>query len=391
MACGYISSNDNRLYVASELTYGQVAAIEGRHRIPAVKLTVRQQLERPARRDKTGTRTYPGTPVGLRKQTTYELTTYMTGWSDPTMEPCHGPLVQAATGGAALMYAGAVAANNTNPQLLAYASAHGLVPGQAVTFGGEIRFVSSIVDIKVVELNAPFSVMPSEGSPIGATATYRPATTLDSLSVFDYWNPSAAVQRVLSGAAVDQMKININGDYHQFVFSGTAQDAIDSTSFMPGQGDLAEFPAEPAVEQFDYTIIPGHLGQAWMGPTLDRFYTITSAEITIDNDIQTRASEFGSDGPRCISPGMRTVTADVQLFQLNDEATRGLYEAARQASPISLMFQLGQEPSQLAGVYLPSVIPEVPEFEDSESRLQWKFATCRAQGTGDDEIFIAFG
>jgi len=315
----------------------------------------------------------------------------MTGWSDQSVEPCHGPLVQAATGGAAMMYAGGLAGANSNPQLLGFATPHGLAPGQAVTFGGEIRFVTSIVDPQVVELTAPFTVTPSEGSPIGATATYQPATTLDSVSLFDYWGPNAAVQRILSGAAVNQMKISLNGDYHQFVFSGSAQDAIDSTSFMPGQGDLAEFPTEPALDQFDYTIIPGHLGQAWLGASPDRYYTITSAEITIDNGIETRAREFGSDGPRCISAGMRTVTADVQLFQMNDDATRGLYQAARQNSPISVMFQLGQESGQLAAVYLQSVIPEVPEFDDSETRLQWKFAMCRAQGTGNDEIYIAFG
>ena len=55
------------------------------------------------------------------------------------------------------------------------------------------------------------------------------------------------------------------------------------------------------------------------------------------------------------------------------------------------MFQLGQQSGQLAACILQSVIPEVPEFDDSESRLQWKFSTCRAQGTGNDEVYIAFG
>ncbi len=391
MACGYISSNDNRIYIAPELTYGQVSAVESSNRIPAVKFAVRQQLQRPNRRDKTGTRTYPGTPAGLRKQTSFELTTYMTGWTDQESEPCHGPLFQACTGGAPMIYAGGIAAESTNPKLLAFAAPHTLVPGQAVTFGGEIRFVASIVSAQEVELNAPFTVTPGAGSPIGVTATYQPGTTLDSVTLFDFWNPSAAVQRIVSGAAVDQMKISLNGDYHEFVFSGPARDVIDSVSFEPGQGELTEFPAEPALEQFDYSIIPGHLGQAWLGNAPDQYFTITSAEITIDNGIETRAREFGLDGPRCISPGMRTVTADVQLFEMNDEATRGLYQAARQTSPIAVMFQLGQQAGQLVGVYMKTVIPEVPEFDDSESRLQWKFSTCRAQGTGNDEVFIAFG
>jgi hypothetical protein len=55
------------------------------------------------------------------------------------------------------------------------------------------------------------------------------------------------------------------------------------------------------------------------------------------------------------------------------------------------MFQLGEQEGQLLGVYLKSVVPEVPEFDDSEPRLQWHFRDSRAQGTVDDEIALAFG
>jgi hypothetical protein len=55
------------------------------------------------------------------------------------------------------------------------------------------------------------------------------------------------------------------------------------------------------------------------------------------------------------------------------------------------MFQLGQQAGQLFGVYLKSIVPEVPEYDDSETRVQWKFQNCRAQGTADDEVVLAFG
>jgi len=42
-------------------------------------------------------------------------------------------------------------------------------------------------------------------------------------------------------------------------------------------------------------------------------------------------------------------------------------------------------------VYLQSVIPEVPQFDDSANRLQWVFQPSRAQGTVDNEIAVAFG
>jgi hypothetical protein len=55
------------------------------------------------------------------------------------------------------------------------------------------------------------------------------------------------------------------------------------------------------------------------------------------------------------------------------------------------MFQLGEQPGQLLAIYLKSVIPEVPEFDDSGNRLQWQFRPARAQGTVDDDIAVAFG
>jgi hypothetical protein len=85
------------------------------------------------------------------------------------------------------------------------------------------------------------------------------------------------------------------------------------------------------------------------------------------------------------------VTAAFELFSQDDTNTQGLYQAARQQLPISVMFQLGESQGQLMGIYLKNAIPVVPEFDDSKNRLQWKFRPSRAQGTVDDEIAVAFG
>jgi hypothetical protein len=39
---------------------------------------------------------------------------------------------------------------------------------------------------------------------------------------------------------------------------------------------------------------------------------------------------------------------------------------------------------------MPNVIPEVPEFDDRNPRLEWAFGMSQANGTLDDEIRIAF-
>src|SRR5204863_6230219 len=123
----------------------------------------------------------------------------------------------------------------------------------------------------------------------------------------------------------------------------------------------------------------------------DRFYSLTKASVSLHNAIDLRQKEFGSSMPHCFSGGRRTVEASFTMFEQDDAATKGLYQAARQQSPIEVMFQLGQQSGQLFGVRMKSVIPQVPEFDDSEGRLQWTFASSRAQGTVDDEISVAFG
>ncbi len=389
----YVLSSANRLYVALEQGYGQAPAVAAENRIPAVKLAAQQRLERPERRDKTGSRTFPGTPWGLRRRTNYELKTYMTAWGEQSQPPCYGPFFEAGLGGAPLSFNGGTAGENSSGKILNFSAVHGLAVGQAVTFGAEIRFVVSIISDTSVELNAPFTLAVSAGSPIGKTVTYGPQTELGSVSLFDYWSPATAVQRIICGAGVDRIRVTVNGDYHEFEFRGPAKDIIDSASFAAGQGELQSFPGEPAVEELDYSIIPGHLGEAWLGAAPDLFYTVTGAELVVDNDLEVRNREFGCKmvPPFAISPGRRRVTLNLELYEQDDDATKALYQAARQQSPVAVMFQLGQQAGQLFGVYLKSVVPEVPEFDDSDRRLEWRFRDCQAQGTVDDEIYIAFG
>ena len=387
----YISSNANRFYCGAEAAYGQVPPITADNRIPAVKLSAKQQLEVTNRKDKTGSRTFAGLPSGGRRRTTYQLSTLLTTWAGGPSSPSYGPLFQAALGSDAVICQGGTIAGGSTSTTLVFAAPHGLSAGQGVSYLGEIRFVTTVPGNLSVQLNAPFSTAPAAGSSTGPTATYFPSTDLPTASVFDYWAPTSAVHRILCGAAVDQMSVQVNGDFHQFDFSGMAQELVDSSSFSGGIGQLSAFPAEPALGTFDYSIVPGHLGQVWLGNGPDRFLTLTSAQLELNNNLDLRAREFGSNLPRAVSPGIRAVSLDFELYQQDDSVTQSLYQAAKQQSPISAMIQLGQQPNQLFGVYLKSLIPQVPEYDDGENRLKWHFRSSRAQGTVDDEIVVAFG
>jgi len=386
----YISSNANRWYCAKESTYGQIAAITATNRIPAVSMTAQVQLAKSQRKDKTGSRTWAGLPQGMRTQASFDLKTYMRDWADPTTLPPHGPLFEAAMGMPGNLWAGGTPTSGTTSSVV-FGAPHGLAPGQAIVSGGEVRFVAAVADPMTIVLNAPLSAAPVPGLPLGPSATYSLTSALPSVSLFDYWDPATAVQRVITGAAIDQATIRLNGDFHEFEFKGSAQDIVDSASFASGQGFAVTFPPEPTVAAYTYSPIPGNLGEVWLGVIPNQFLTVSSASVQIKNNIDLRTKEFGTSLPQGIAPGQREVSISLELFSGDDSATLSLYQAARQRSPMEVMFQLGQAGGQLLGIYLTSVVPVVPEFDDSQNLLQWKFEDSRAQGTMDNEIIIAFG
>ena len=212
---------------------------------------------------------------------------------------------------------------------------------------------------------------------------------LPSVTLYDYWDPVTTASRLLPGAAVDSLQIVVNGDYHGFSFTGPAANLLDTVSFAPGESGLQGFPAEPALGSFDYSIVPGHLGQAWLGGA-DQFFTLTAANVELKNNLELRTKEYGSSYPLAVVPGPRQVGSTFTLFAQDDAQTNAIYAAAKNRTPVPAMLQLGQQTGQLMGIYMPAVVPEIPAFDDSETRLQWQFKKNLAQGVANDEIYIAF-
>jgi hypothetical protein len=385
----YISSNANRFYAAVETAFGSPAVVAASNRFPAVSLQAQQLLRFGKRLDKTGTRTYLGSPVSARRQTAFETRTYLTSWNG-SGEPCYGPLLHAALGAPAQIAQGlTVASAQSGPQLQTIAP-HGLSTGSAVSSGNEIRFVAAVLDPSTIVLNAPFSAALDANTVLAPAVTYKLATTLPSLTLYDYWDPTSAVSRMITGAAVDVFQVLVNGDYHELSFTGPAADLLDSHSFVPGAAGLSSYPAEPALSAFDYSIVPGHLGQVWLGSAMNQFFTLTEASIEIKNNIEVRNQEFGSSYPRAVAPGPREVITKFMLFAQDDTQTKDLYAAAKQRSQVAAMLQLGQRQGQIMGIFLPKVTPEIPNYHDSETRLLWEFKNNLGQGVSNDEAYIAF-
>ncbi|MCB9385101.1 MAG: hypothetical protein H6509_10825 [Bryobacterales bacterium] len=389
---GCVLSNQNRFYAGLESTFGQIPTVSAAARFAGTRLGIRQRVETPRRRDKTGGRTYTGAAPGARRYTSFDVSAYPVVRATPSTAPSMGPLVQAAMGAAPVVFSGGVAGSGSSVNTVVFSSAHGLVKGQAFGFNGELRFVETVSSTTSVLVNAPLSSAPAAGQTLTGAVTYFLADSLPSASVFDYWDPSTVVSRVLNGASVDRFRLKVNADYHQLELSGEAQDVLDSVTFVSGEGGLSSFPTEPSGTVTTLTPIPGNLGQAWLGtPSASRFYSVTAATVELDNDIDMRTREFGSLTPQCATAGLRRVTADIDLYETDDEAARSLYAAARNEAAIQVMFQLGEAAGAMIGVYLPQVVPQLPEFDDGRRILQWRFRDSRAQGSTNDEMVVAFG
>lgn len=386
----YVLSNSNRYYAALESAYGVVPAISASDRIPGARLAIATQKSAPKRRDKTGTRTFLGTPGTSRKVTGYEFETSLMAQDSGSLPPAAGRMVQAALGGTPKQTQAQAATVSGGGLQVDFPAPHGLGEGSAVSVNGELRFVESVPSSTTVLVCAPFTKS-SGAVVVFPSVSYSPAKSLPSVSLFDYWDPSATVQRVVRGAGVDEMEIQVDGTEHRMTFRGPAAEHIDSASFQAAAGSLSAFPAEPAVEAQTWAPVPGHLGQAWLGNSVAQVLTLTKAQIHVKNNLQARGFEFGSQYPLALSPGEREVGVQFEVYSTDESVFAELYQAARTETPIPLTIQLGDQPGSMAAIHVKTFVPQVPSFDDGETRLLWSFASSRAQGTGDDEIYFAFG
>ncbi len=326
----YIRSNSNRFYAAVEPSFGVAAQVTSSDRFPATRVRAQQVVESTSRLDKTGTRTMTTAAFDGRRRTAFEVRTYLSTWASTAQVP-YSSLFQAAMGADAEVGQSLLIDSALSSVTFKTTTPHGRAVGSAVSDGQEIRFVTSVVDQYQLTVNAPFSRLLASGTQLTPTVTYRLATDLPSISIYDYWDPITAVSRIVTGAAVNTMEISVNGDQHEFTFTGPAADLVDSATFTTGTAGLDGFPAEPGIQPTRPGAVPGHLGQAWLGGTASQFFTVTEATIQLQNSIELRNQEFGSSYPRAAVPGFRQVNTTFSLFAQDDSQTLALYSAAKTA------------------------------------------------------------
>ena len=124
----------------------QTPTIASRNRLPAVKLSIKHGTEKVNRRDKVGGRSFAGLPTGTAAETEYQLRTLSDGLercrlSSPATGHSFGPQwarrlarIRSIDRGRQLRIAAPVQRQSR------------LGCGQGVSVGGELRFVTAVVD-----------------------------------------------------------------------------------------------------------------------------------------------------------------------------------------------------------------------------------------------------
>lgn len=387
MASEYISSLSNRIFLKSETDFPDLSTMAEAELAPVTTFALSSNRRQLFRRDKTGFRSEAPVLGPQRELLEFNLESYGTGWSGNAGKPAVAPLLESGMGNSITMGSSLIVASASNMNVTLTADA-ALSIGMGLAAGSEIRFIASIAGPRDFTLNAPFTAQLSNGSTLDLCANLAPGDSVRSMSILDTWAPAQAVQRFITGAVADQMRIRVNNDFLEIETKGYARSLYDNVSGVGGANFV--FPDTPAAGQSAISApIAGHLGQVWIGSPASRFCTLTQAELRIDNNIEPRTDEFGCYETKGFVLGRRKVSLDLTIFERNDLLSQLLYSNAVLNQPVSVMLQMGTQPGSLFAIYLPAVLFPVPAFNDAQPRLLWQFRNALAMGASNDEVFIA--
>lgn len=387
MANEYIASSSNRIYVKSENDFPELNNMADAEVAPVTSFALTSNRKLLYRRDKTGFRSESPVMGPQRELIEFTLESYGTGWSGGTFKPPIAPMLESAMCESTQLGAAFTVQSNSGTSVTLDADAV-ISVGMGLAFGSEIRFVESVSGPRDFTLNAAFSIQLAAGATLDGCANLASGDATRTMAILDTWAPSQAIQRYVTGAITDQMRIRVNNDFLEFALRGFARNLYDNVSGVGG--DDFEFPSAPnGSTPLVNSPIAGHLGQAFIGFPVSRLCTLTSAEVRVENNIEPRTDEFGCFQTKAFVLGRRRVSLDLTVFERNDELSQALYAKAVNNEPVPVMLQIGNQPGSMFAIYLPSVLFPVPAFNDSETRLLWQFRNAVAMGLQNDEIFIA--
>ncbi len=387
MANEYIASLSNRIFIKSEIDSPTLNNMAEAEIAPITLFELSSNRKQLYRRDKTGFRSESPVMGPQRELIEFNLESYGTGWAGGSSKPAIAPILESGLCQSAALTPSLAVQSSAGTSITLQADAS-LQIGMGLSFGSEIRFIESISGPRDFTLNAAFSVQLASGAQLDGCANLSLGESVNPMSILDSWAPSQSIQRFVTGAVTDLLKVSINNDFLEISAKGYARNLYDNVSGIGGSE--FQFPATPTNSSaLGNSPIAGHLGQAFIGVPAARLCTLTQAELRIDNNIEPRTDEFGCFSTKAFVLGRRKVSLDLTIFERNDELSQALYAKAVNNEPVPVMLQMGNQPGSMFAIYLPSVLFPVPAFSDAQPRLLWQFRNAIAMGLQNDEVFIA--
>jgi len=299
--------------------------------------------------------------------------------------------LQAALGAPAQIAQGlTLAAAQTGPQLQTLAP-HGLAVGSAVSSGDEIRFVAAVLDPSTVVLNVPFSAALDANTVLAPAITYMLSTTLPSLTLYDYWDPTTATSRMVTGAAVvcfpsaDQRRLS------RIFVQRPGRRSARFLQLRAGYRRIEHLSPRAGARHLRLLHCTGHLGQVWLGSAMNQYFTLDASKYRDQEQPCGKGPGVWLLLSAGSGAGPREVITKFTLFAQDDTQTKDLYAAAKQRTQISAMFAARAEARPNHGYPSCRALPRKFQITtDSETRLLWEFKNNLGQGVSNDEAFIAF-
>lgn len=228
----YVLAPQQRAYAKIEATFGVNPGLAAGNGFRFMRLEPAKPQEYILRRDKQGTRTFPGVVPGGRRRGDLPIDAHVIPNGAAGTKPDMDPFYQAAFGTAGTTWVGnTVGAGSTTTSIVFVDNSQPLTVGQFISYNGEARYVTAYNSSTfTATVTPPFSFAPPAATVMGSSFNYLLGTNLPSVTIGSYWDPSTAEQDLITGWVCQTMRLTINTETTDVAFTGQAQDRQDNIS-----------------------------------------------------------------------------------------------------------------------------------------------------------------
>jgi hypothetical protein len=216
-----------------------------------------------------------------------------------------------------------------------------------------------------------------------------------SLTIWDYWTPTNATQKVSIGSVVNQLSIDATGQDPIIELSGPSLWVLTTDEFPDADaialGGLSSFPANPSAPVTNGNMVSLQDGSATLdGDVLTEIRSFRlNAAFNREIPQDTKFSGKYGGAP---AQDRRDVTFDLNVYdKAGDADFTSLKNKAIRKIAVDVVLVMGIAASHTVTITLKNVLLGTPTTDDGQRRKAINFAGCRAHassGTAKDELKI---